>query len=104
MYKRQVEYTPDISSNTSLLRRLPYRFGLSYKQLPYQVRGINLSETGVSAGFSLPLNRSGLSDMHLGLSVGQRGTLKDNLVRERFFRVNLGFTLSENWFFRQVVD
>lgn len=99
-----VEYTPDISSSTSLFRRLPYRFGVNYRQFPYQVKSVSVSEMSVTAGFSLPLNRSGLSDLHLGVSLGQRGTLQQNLVREQFFRVNLGFTLSENWFFRQVVD
>jgi hypothetical protein len=34
----------------------------------------------------------------VGLELGQRGTLKNNLVRERYFLFTLSFNLHDIWF------
>lgn len=98
------EYTPNILSATSYFKRLPYRAGFRYGQTPYLINGQGVRDASFTLGTSLPLNRQGLADLSLGLQVGQRGTLSGGGLREQYFRVNLGFTIGEQWFYRQVVD
>jgi long-subunit fatty acid transport protein len=98
------EYTPNILSATDYLKRLPYRVGFNYGQTPYLVNGNSVRDLSFTLGTSLPLNRQGLADLSLGLQFGQRGTLNNGGLREQYFRVNLGFTIGEQWFYRQVVD
>jgi hypothetical protein len=99
------EYTPNILSATSLFKRIPYRAGFNYGISPYVgANGQAIREGAFTLGTALPLNRQGLADLSLGVQMGQRGALGDGGIRERFFRINLGFTIGEQWFYRQVVD
>lgn len=98
-----LEYTPNVVSST-YWNRIPYRFGLNFSQMPYSVRGQRIHEASVSIGMGLPLTKVGLSDANLGLTVGQRGKEGTGIIKEQFFRINLGFTISDQWFYRQVVD
>ncbi|OZI05610.1 hypothetical protein BWI93_24575 [Siphonobacter sp. BAB-5385] len=98
-----LEYTPNIVSST-YWNRIPYRFGVNFSQLPYSVRGQRINEASLSIGMGLPLTKVGLSDANLGLTVGQRGKEGTGIIKEQFFRINLGFTISDQWFYRQVVD
>ncbi|MDR6193560.1 hypothetical protein [Siphonobacter sp. SORGH_AS_0500] len=101
--KAGLEYTPSWNSS-SFWNRIPYRFGLSYGQLPYTIAGQRITEASISAGLGLPLTKVGLSDANLGVTVGQRGRDAIGVIKEQFFRFNLGFTISDRWFYRQVVD
>jgi hypothetical protein len=60
----------------------------------------------VSAGFDLPLRTRGLSfySLRLGFEYGQRGTTKNDLIRESYARFILGFSIKETWFFRKQLD
>lgn len=99
-----VEYTPNVLSSSDNFSRIPYRFGISHTQLPYTVSGIRIVENSVTFGLGLPLNKIGLSDANLGFSYGVRGKTAPDVIKEKFFRVILGFTISDRWFYRQVVD
>lgn len=99
-----VEYTPNILSATKYFNRLPYRAGFRYGQTPYLINGQAVRDASFTLGTSVPLNRQGLADLSLGLQFGQRGTLSGGGLREQYFRINLGFTIGEQWFYRQVVD
>jgi hypothetical protein len=98
------EYTPNLTSINSYLARISYRAGFSYMQLPYKLEGKQLNERSVHVGLSMPLNR-GYSALNLAFTLGQRGVAEGTLLEEKFFRVNLGFTVNDaQWFFRRKIN
>ena len=65
--------------------------------------GINISEIGLSAGFSMPVRKAG-SYIHLALEGGRRGTTKNDLIEERYFKMTVGFTINDRWFIKSKYD
>ncbi len=96
------EYTPDVASLNSYLKRVTYRVGLNYETTPFMVNNQQLNDFGINFGMSLPVSR--YSSMDFAFKVGQRGTVDDNLTKEQYFRVFLGVTLNDRWFARRKLD
>ena len=63
---------------------------------------MTVDDIGISFGLSVPLNAIwGLSNLTFGGELGQRGSTTDNMVRERYFKIFLGFSLQDvTWFAR----
>lgn len=95
------EYLPDYQS-TKFGNRLTYRFGVHYEQTPYLIDNMTVDDLGISFGLSVPLNAVwGLSNLTFGGEVGQRGSTTGEMVRERYIKVYLGFSLQDvTWFAR----
>ena len=55
-------------------------------------------------GFPLPSNRSSFYKINLSAEVGQLGTHANDLVRERFVNIHLGFTMNDRWFVKAKFD
>ena len=96
------QYIPDVTSVNSYLKRITYRAGLRYQRTPFQVNETQISDMGVSLGFSLPM--SNLSSLNLALEAGVRGTTDNNLVRENYFKGTLGIGFNDRWFIRRKFD
>lgn len=96
------QYIPDIASVNSYLKRMTYRAGLRYQMTPFQVNGTQISDMGISLGFTLPM--SNLSSLNLALEAGIRGTTDNNLVRENYFKGTLGISFNDRWFIRRKFD
>jgi long-subunit fatty acid transport protein len=100
------EWTPDINSVSSFLKRITYRTGLHYTQTPILLNSEQISDFGINFGTSVPVGR-GFSTLNLALTAGQRGTLNNNLIKEQYFRVAVGFTLNglyDRWFQKNKID
>ena len=93
------EWIPDASSVNNYFKRAAYRTGFRYGQIPFQLEGTDINEWGMSLGFSFPLNN--FSNMNFSMEYGQRGTTRNELVQENFFRLYLGFSYSDQWFIRR---
>jgi hypothetical protein len=79
-----------------------YRAGLYYGMDPRVVDSQQLSTMGVTLGLGLPLKlpRGLPSFINLGLEAGQLAA--PNLLKENYFKINVGFTLNDNmWFYKQ---
>lgn len=96
------EYIPDATDVNSYIKRITYRAGFSYQTSPYLVGGNEIQDFGINFGWSLPVSRASTLDM--AFKLGQRGTLSDNLVRERYFKFVIGATINDRWFVRRKFD
>jgi hypothetical protein len=90
---------PSINSK-SYWNRVVYRAGFAYG--PDQVNtGTNLKTWTASWGMGMPVRRNYYTNQYttinLTLEMGQRGN-KSDAIRENFFRVAMGFNLSDIWF------
>lgn len=91
------QFQPESTTISPYWKKMRYRFGIRYNQTYLELRDNQLNEFGIGFGVSMPIARS-RSTINLGLEVGQRGTTRDNLIQERFFRFSLGFSVLERWF------
>lgn len=97
------EYTPDIASINSYLKRMTYRLGFSLKQTPFLWDGQNVNELSLGFGFALPLQR--FSNLNLGAEIGRRGDLGAGQIEERFTRIYLGVSFNDRpWQKRPIYD
>jgi hypothetical protein len=86
------------------------RAGIAYTKTPYIINNMQLNDYSASIGASIPFGRPRetylrpLSKLNLALVLGQRGTTNENLVKELYFKLYFGFTISEEWFHKTKID
>lgn len=105
LYKISVgaEYIPNLLGR-SYLAHIKYRLGAYYKTPYYKIDGKRAThEYGVTAGFGLPIPRSRSILSISGQYVHVKG-LETNFVDENVFRVSIGLTFNERWFFKRRVE
>lgn len=98
-YKLSSGFEYKIPDSRDYWDMIAWRFGLSYENLPFQVNGENINQFSVSGGFSLPLSKANTIDV--GLQYISRGSNNSGLTKENIFRLNLGISLADLWFFRE---
>ncbi len=99
------QYTPD-PKGVNYMERVQYRAGVFFNKTYLDLRNNALSDMGLSIGAGFPFREpKGLaSRFNIALEAGQMGTTNDNLIRRRYFRCVIGFTLNEDWFRRRRYD
>jgi len=87
-------YLPNYNNFRSYFSRIVYRYGAFYEKGNIELAGNSINKFGISAGVMLPFKTSSItrmSGLEIGLELGKRGTLKDNLINQNFFNL-------KNWF------
>jgi hypothetical protein len=74
----------------SFFNRMTYKAGFRTGNNYLQFQGVPMNERAVSFGVDVPFRADKISGITLGVEYGERGTLNKGLVRERFFKVNVG--------------
>ena len=100
------EFTPEPTS-INYLKRIMYRGGLYYAELPYVLNGQRITDKGITAGATLPIGRSTLYDLYqlnVSFGYGQRGTTENGLVKEDYLQFGLEFTVNSRWFIKRRVE
>lgn len=96
-YKLGVQYTPnryDIRGRfSSFWNRVTYKAGVRYNDNYIMFGGRKINEKAVSIGLDIPFQAMSVSMISLGLEYGERGTMRRGLVKERFFKINVGVML-----------
>lgn len=85
-----------------------YRLGFRYNKSHVKYNNESINDMAITAGFGFPLPETNFgrtfSRINISAEFGQQGTLKSNLVRERYININLGFTINDSWFIRRSLD
>jgi hypothetical protein len=93
-------------------KRITYRFGIkyafSYMNIPKDlsmnpIELYNPVKTGISFGAEFPINRS-FSAINTGIELGKIGVLEDDIIRELYMNIYLGFRLNDIWFNKRKID
>jgi hypothetical protein len=94
------------SNGNSYWRRVFYRAGFSLGT-DYISIDKDLPKWSATLGAGLPMRPPAYSNqfsvINLSLEFGQRGN-KENLIRESFFRIGVGLSLSDIWFLKRKFD
>lgn len=101
------QFKPDATS-LKYWNVIDYRLGFRYNKSHISVENNRLTDMAVTVGLGLPLSETNFgrtfSSVNISAEFGQQGTLKSNLIRERYININLGFTINDAWFLRRSYD
>lgn len=102
------EWVPELASN-KYARKIAYRLGAYYHGTFLNLQGNPITELGITAGVGLPIGfynpiGQSYSRINLGINVGRRGTLENNLLQEMTLQFRLGVNLNDIWFIKRRID
>jgi len=100
------QITPNINATSNYLALIDYRLGINYDKTFMTVNQTNIKSSSLNVGLGLPLlsGRSTFYKVNLAAEIGTRGSTDNNLVKERFININLGFTVNDRWFQKYKFD
>lgn len=85
-------------------QKIALRGGIFYSVLGLKVEGQDINEYGISLGAGIPLGKSSLSRLNLGVHAGLRGTLASGLQQDQFWRIRVSINFMERWFVQRRID
>lgn len=94
-------YLPNYNNFRSYFSRVVYRYGAFYERGGLRIGNNNINKFGISAGVLLPFKTSSItrmSGLELGVELGKRGTLQNNLINQNFINLRVGFNFADKWF------
>lgn len=100
-------FVPNLNNFRSYFSRVIYRYGAYYEKGNLNINGKNINRYAITAGATLPFaNRSAsrLSGIDLGLEIGKRGTVQNNLVNQTFVNFRIGINFADRWFQKALYD
>lgn len=97
------EYTPNRLDVRRFMNRMTYRFGFRYNDYYMSFNGQDVTDKAVTFGVGVPLKLAGLSSINVGLEAGTRGSVKNGMVKENYFKVSIGLSLfgEDDWFVKR---
>ena len=98
-----MEYVPNRSDIRYYYKKIAYRAGAYWKNDYFSIDGIPVSAYGITLGATFPVFRM-YNGITVGMDFGQRGSIKNNLVRETYFNFSIGFNLFDIWFIKNRYD
>lgn len=94
------DYVPNPIGVRNYFQRVHYRIGAGFATPYYKINGVNgPKELSISGGFGFPLSRS-----MVNISAQWAHTSAKDMIVENTFRINIGLTFNERWFFKWKID
>ncbi len=100
-------YLPNYNNFRNYFSRVTYRYGAYYQKGNLSLNGTNINQFAITGGVTLPFeNRSAnrMSGIDLGLEIGKRGTLDNNMVRQNFVNLKVSINFADKWFVKRLYD
>lgn len=96
-YRFGMEFVPNRYDIRYYMNRVSYRAGAYYKKEYYLLDGATVPAMGITIGATFPIFRwyNGLT---VGFEFGQRGSLQNSMIRERYFNFSVGVNIFDIWF------
>ncbi len=102
-YRLGFEYIPNRNDIRYYLRKIAYRAGAYWKNEYYLLDGAPVNSFGITLGATFPVFRW-YNGITFGMDFGQRGSLKNNMIQERYINFSVGFNLFDIWFQKFAYD
>ncbi len=101
-YNVGLEVAPKFDTQR-LGQTIRYRVGAMYQTGYLNVYGVQIHSYAATAGVSLPIRRD-RNSINLSLEIGRQGSNENQLILERFYKLNVSFCLWERWFIPRKYD
>ncbi len=102
-FRGGIEYLPNKNALKGYLNHASFRLGGYYTKSYLSIRGQQLNDYGITFGVGLPF-RGSKTAVNLGVILGKRGTLNNNLIEEKYGMIHVGITLQDYWFIKRKID
>ena len=93
------EVVPDRRDSRYYMKRVAYRAGVYFNKEYYMVGGRNVNAVGLTLGATFPVF-NGFNAVTVAVDLGQRGSLSNALVRERYINLSVAVNLYDRWFYK----
>jgi hypothetical protein len=100
------QITPDVNATSNYLALIDYRAGVNYDKTYINLSQTDIQASSLNLGLGLPLlsGRTTFYKINIAAEIGKRGTIDNNLVKEKFVNIHLGFTINDRWFQKYKFD
>lgn len=95
-----IAFTPAKGAIKSYFELIQYQGGFSVSNSFFTLAGVNPVNYEISLGAGLPFR--GGSQVTVAAAYGKKGSLKEGLIREDYFRFSLSLSISEMWFMKRL--
>ncbi|MCC2590882.1 hypothetical protein [Chryseobacterium sp. MFBS3-17] len=100
-------FLPNANNFRNYFERIIYRYGAFYEKGNLQINDTDINRFGITFGATLPFKNTTLNRMtglDVGVELGKRGTLKNNLVNQNYINVKVGFNFADRWFQKRLYN
>lgn len=100
-------YIPNYNNFRNYFSRVTYRYGAYYEKGNLAFGGTNINQFAVTGGMTFPFENksaSRMSGIDIGVELGQRGTLQNNLIRQNFVNLRVSINFADKWFRKTLYD
>ena len=100
-------YIPNYNNFRNYFSRVTYRYGAYYEKGNLSFNGTDINQFAITGGLTLPFeNKSGsrMSGIDLGLELGKRGTIDNNMIRQNFVNLKIAINFADKWFRKTLYD
>lgn len=95
-----LQWVPNPTDLRYYFKRVQYRFGAYYSQLPMIVNDQPLHDAGLTLGFGFPYKYFA-SVFHTAFRLGMRGNTNHGLIREFYGEFVIGVSFNDVWFVKR---
>jgi len=99
-----MEYVPNRNDIRYYFNRVTYRGGMYYKKENFMLNGHNVYSAGLTLGATFPIPSLPSNGLTVGFEIGQRGSKKNDMIREQYFNFSVGVNLYDIWFRKYQYD
>ena len=96
-FRAGFEIVPNRNDIRYYFNHVAYRVGAYHKKDYFLLNGKEIASTGITLGVTLPIV-NGYNGLTLGMDFGQRGSIENAMIRERYINFSIGFNLYDIWF------
>jgi hypothetical protein len=100
-------YLPNHNNFRNYFSRVIYRFGAYYEKGNLRLNNRDINAFAVTAGASLPFKNNSINKMSsidLGIEIGKRGTVDNNLINQTFVNLKIGINFADKWFGKRLYN
>ena len=95
------EFVPNANDVRYYMRRVAYKAGAYYNREYFVLDGKQVHAAGVTIGATFPISNQNAkvgNGLSFSIDIGQRGSPRNDLVRERFINFTIGLSAFDIWF------
>ena len=103
-FRAGFEFVPNRNDIRHYFRRCTYRAGVYHDKSYYKLDGNNVNSTGITFGMTLPVENENsyrkYNGITLGVDIGQKASVRNSMIRERYAMFVIGFNIHDLWFIK----
>ena len=107
-----LQIVPEPYRHNKYFKSVNYRLGAHYTQSYLNIRNQKINDIGISFGLGLPIRKPDKSEftgirrklppmINFAVEIGQRGTLKEDLIKENYIQFSFNLSLYDIWFVKR---